>query len=174
MMGKDIKECYERENEKYFDYFVLGISGIYLILTLATYWLSFLLYRGQAANIAGIIIGIFFLAVYIIYFKMDKYYKFIYFFIFIICSWVSSFTLSGIVSFIIILPAQYLSDSNLKFEYILMFILIMKGIIGMFINSFLYQLFKKLSYKHIYLNPEKYEEEEDDDEEDEEDEEYTI
>ena len=26
MMGKDIKECYERENEKYFDYFVLGIS----------------------------------------------------------------------------------------------------------------------------------------------------
>ncbi len=45
MMGKDIKECYERENEKYFDYFVLGISGIYLILTLATYWLSFLLYE---------------------------------------------------------------------------------------------------------------------------------
>ena len=43
----------------------------------------------------------------------------------------------------------------------------------MFINSFLYQLFKKLSYKHVYLNPEKYEDA-DDDEDSEDEEEYSI
>lgn len=54
-----------------------------------------------------------------------------------------------------------------------MIILVIRGVIGMFINSFLYQLFKKLSYKHIYLNPEKYgEENEDEDEENEKHNEY--
>lgn len=178
MMKKSIKECYERENEKYFDYFILAISGVYLLITIVTYWLSFLLFHSSAANIAGIIVGVFFLAVYIVYFKMDRHYKFVYFLIFLISSWVASAVLSGMVSAVLILPAQYLKyyqDFNFKLEYILMLILVIRGIIGMFINSFLYQLFKKLSYKHIYLNPEKYGEEENDDEDDEdEDEKYTI
>lgn len=179
MMKKSIKECYERENEKYFDYFILAISGVYLLITILTYWLSFLFFRSHSANIVGIIVGFFFLAAYIVYFKMDKYYKFIYFLIFLVCSWMVSAILSGIVSVILILPAQYLKyyqDFNLKLEYILMLILVIRGIIGMFINSFLYQLFKKLSYKHIYLNPEKYGEEENDEDEngEDEDEEYTI
>ena len=108
MMKKSIKECYERENEKYFDYFILAISGVYLLITILTYWLSFLLFRSHNANIAGIIVGFFFLAAYIVYFKMDKYYKFVYFLIFLVCSWVVSAILSGIVSVILILPAQYL------------------------------------------------------------------
>ncbi len=169
MVKKDIKECYEREKEKYFDYFILGISGIYLLITAGTYWLSFLLYHNT--NIVGIILGFFFLAAYIVYFKMDRHYKFAYFLVFLVSTWVASAALSAVVSLVLILPAQYLryyQNFNLKLEYILMLILVIRGVIGMFINSFLYQLFKKLSYKHVYLNPEKYGEEDSDDDEDEE------
>lgn len=174
MMKKNIRECYEREKEKYFDYFILGISAVYLLITAETFWLSFMLYHNT--NIVGIILGFLFLIAYIIYFKIDKYYKVSYFLGFLASAWVTSAVLSVIVSLILILPAQYLNsynNFNFKLEYSIMLILIVRGIIGMFINSFLYQLFKKLSYKHVYLNPEKYEDT-DDDEDSEDEEEYSI
>ena len=174
MMKKNIRECYEREKEKYFDYFILEISAVYLLITAATFWLSFMLYHNT--NIVGIILGFLFLIAYIIYFKIDKYYKVSYFLGFLASAWVTSAVLSVIVSLILILPAQYLNsynNFNFKLEYSIMLILIVRGIIGMFINSFLYQLFKKLSYKHVYLNPEKYEDT-DDDEDSEDEEEYSI
>ena len=173
-MKKNIRECYEREKEKYFDYFILEISAVYLLITAATFWLSFMLYHNT--NIVGIILGFLFLIAYIIYFKIDKYYKVSYFLGFLASAWVTSAVLSVIVSLILILPAQYLNsynNFNFKLEYSIMLILIVRGIIGMFINSFLYQLFKKLSYKHVYLNPEKYEDT-DDDEDSEDEEEYSI
>ena len=174
MIKRNIKEYYEREKEKYFDYFILGISAVYLLITAATFWLSFMLYHNT--NIVGIILGFLFLIAYIIYFKIDKYYKVSYFLGFLASAWVTSAVLSVIVSLILILPAQYLNsynNFNFKLEYAIMLILIVRGIIGMFINSFLYQLFKKLSYKHVYLNPEKYEDT-DDDEDSEDEEEYSI
>ncbi|WP_278539897.1 hypothetical protein [Fusobacterium varium] len=174
MMKKNIRECYEREKEKYFDYFILEISAVYLLITAATFWLSFMLYHNT--NIVGIILGFLFLIAYIIYFKIDKYYKVSYFLGFLASAWVTSAVLSVIVSLILILPAQYLNsynNFNFKLEYSIMLILIVRGIIGMFINSFLYQLFKKLSYKHVCLNPEKYEDT-DDDEDSEDEEEYSI
>ncbi|WP_308008602.1 hypothetical protein [uncultured Fusobacterium sp.] len=174
MIKRNIKEYYEREKEKYFDYFILGISGIYLFITAGAFWLSFLLYHNT--NIVGIILGFFFLAAYIVYFKMDKYYKFTYFLVFLVSTWVASAILSTIISLILILPAQYLKyyqNFNFKLEYMLMLILVIRGIIGMFINSFLYQLFKKLSYKHVYLNPEKYGGEDTEEKEKEDDEEYS-
>lgn len=173
-MKKNIRECYEREKEKYFDYFILEISAVYLLITAATFWLSFMLYHNT--NIVGIILGFLFLIAYIIYFKIDKYYKVSYFLGFLASAWVTSAVLSVIVSLILILPAQYLNsynNFNFKLEYSIMLILIVRGIIGMFINSFLYQLFKKLSYKHVCLNPEKYEDT-DDDEDSEDEEEYSI
>lgn len=174
MIKRNIKEYYKREKEKYFDYFILGISAVYLLITAATFWLSFMLYHNT--NIVGIILGFLFLIAYIIYFKIDKYYKVSYFLGFLASAWVTSAVLSVIVSLILILPAQYLNsynNFNFKLEYSIMLILIVRGIIGMFINSFLYQLFKKLSYKHVYLNPEKYEDA-DDDEDSEDEEEYSI
>ena len=68
MIKRNIKEYYEREKEKYFDYFILGISAVYLLITAATFWLSFMLYHNT--NIVGIILGFLFLIAYIIYFKI--------------------------------------------------------------------------------------------------------